>query len=417
MVTTPHSLASEWLTRLPSPSGVMQPVQQRGRDALAGMGLPSRRQEDWRLTEMSRVEALLSLPLASAITSAPLSQPETTCPELPAQSWRVRLDGRQDPLEGVVLPEGVSVLTGSELEQALGHTLERCGCAQAWPVEFNHAMAGHVLALRIRGSVPPLELLVTASSAALAATRVLLVVEEKAQFELLEVVQAAAGSAHSHLVEMHLGQEACVKHGLVALGGGDASLLGHCAVEQEPRSTYTFTSVLKGWRLGRLEPRVVQVDGHASTVLKGLVLTQDDQQVATHTAVRFEGEEGQLDQLQKAVAADRSHSIFNGAVQVPRAAQRTDAAQLSRNLLLSDRARIDTKPELEIVADDVRCAHGATVTQLQEDELFYLRSRGISAAKAASLLLRGYCQEVVDLLPSLAQRWSITDQLLEGLDS
>ena len=69
------------------------------------------------------------------------------------------------------------------------------------------------------------------------------------------------------------------------------------------------------------------------------------------------------------------------------------------------------------MADDVRCAHGATVTQLQEDELFYLRSRGISAAKAASLLLRGYCQEVVDLLPSLAQRWSITDQLLEGLDS
>ena len=154
----------------------------------------------------------------------------------------------------------------------------------------------------------------------------------------------------------------------------------------------------------------------AATVLKGLVVTNQEQQFATHTAIRFEGEEGQLDQLQKAVAAGRSHAIFNGAVQVPKVAQRTDAAQLSRNLLLSDRARIDTKPELEIVADDVRCAHGATVTQLQEDELFYLRSRGISASRAASLLLRGYCQDVVDLLPSLAQRWPVITQVLEGLE-
>ena len=151
--------------------------------------------------------------------------------------------------------------------------------------------------------------------------------------------------------------------------------------------------------------------------MKGLVLTDQDQQFATHSAIRFEGEEGTLDQLQKAVAAGRSHCIFNGAVQVPRAAQRTDAAQLSRNLLLSDRARIDTKPELEIVADDVRCAHGATVTQLQEDELFYLRSRGIAADTAATLLLRGYCQEVVDLLPPSARRWPVIDQLLEGLSA
>ena len=412
MVTTSNPLASGWLTRLPDPAGVLQPVQQRGRDALARMGLPSRRQEDWRLTEMARVEALLSLPLASVG-----ADPSSASPEPPAQGWRLHLDGGSDPLAGVDLPDGVSVLAGAELQQALGHTLERCGCSGAWPVEFNHALASHVLALRIRGSVPPLELLISAPPSSLVATRVLLVVEEKAELEVLQVMQAASASAHSHLIELHLGQEARVRHGFVALAGGDASLLGHLAVEQEPRSTYELTSVTKGWQLGRLEPRVVQVDGRASTVLKGLVLTDQEQQFATHTAMRFEGEEGQLDQLQKAVAAGRSHSIFNGAVQVPRAAQRTDAAQLSRNLLLSDRARVDTKPELEIVADDVRCAHGATVTQLQEDELFYLRSRGISAARAAALLLRGYCQEVVGLLPSLAQRWSITDQLLEGLDS
>ena len=413
---TTAQMVADWVTRLPASTGVLQPVQERGRNALTSLGLPSRRQEDWRLTDLARLEALFALALPSQ-SSSPQESGFADLPESPVDGWRIVLDGHSDPLATVSLPEGVSVLSGAELEQALGHTLERCGCAEAWPVEFNHALATQVLALRIRGSVPALEVLVTASEASLASTRVLLLVEEKAELEVLEVIQGPAGSAHSHVVELHLGQEARVRHGLVALGGGDASLLGHLAVEQEPRSTYEFTSVAKGWQLGRFEPRVVQVDGHASTVLKGLVLTDADQQFATHTAMRFEGEEGQLDQLQKSVAAGRSHSIFNGAVQVPRAAQRTDAAQLSRNLLLSDRARVDAKPELEIVADDVRCAHGATVTQLQEDELFYLRSRGISAATAAALLLRGYCQDVVDLLPPLAQRWPITDQLLEGLNS
>jgi Fe-S cluster assembly scaffold protein SufB len=97
--------------------------------------------------------------------------------------------------------------------------------------------------------------------------------------------------------------------------------------------------------------------------------------------------------------------VFNGAVRVPRAAQRTDAAQLSRSLLLSDRARVDTKPELEIVADDVRCAHGATVSRLQQDELFYLQSRGIAADQAARLLLRGFCEEVLRDLPPAAAVW------------
>jgi len=101
-------------------------------------------------------------------------------------------------------------------------------------------------------------------------------------------------------------------------------------------------------------------------------------------------------------------------VQVPRAAQRTDAAQLSRSLLLGDRARIDTKPELEIVADDVRCAHGATVSQLQSEELFYLQSRGIARAQASRLLLAGYCQEVLRELPAAAAAWKPVERELQG---
>ena len=390
-------------------NSVLAPVQERGRAALERLGLPTRRQEPWRLTDLKRLECMAALPL-SAHTS------DGSLPFSADGVLRLVLDGQANPLEGVTLPPGISVLSEAELKQALGHTLDRCGCAEAWPVEFNHARSRQVLALRIRGSVPPLEVVLTGGDG-LTATRVLLLLEEKASLDLLEVVLADGTNAHSHVIEVHLGQESQLRHGFLAMSSGAASLLTHCAVEQEPRSRYAFTSVVQGWSLGRLEPRVVQVDGQATTTIKGLAVTSAEQQLATHTSVCFNGPEGELDQLQKCLAADRSHTIFNGAINVPREAQRTNAAQLSRNLLLSDRARVDTKPELEIVADDVRCAHGATVSQLQEDELFYLQSRGIGAADAAALLLRGACQEIIGQLPEAAQVWSPLERVMEGLSS
>ena len=128
----------------------------------------------------------------------------------------------------------MSVLSPAELEQALGHTLDRCGCADSWPVELNHASARQVLALRVRGAVPPLEL-VLSGAAGLTATRVVLLVEEKATLELLQVLHSDGPSAHSHVLEVHLGQEAQLRHGLIATADGEASLMTHLAVEQEPR--------------------------------------------------------------------------------------------------------------------------------------------------------------------------------------
>ena len=390
-------------------SSVLTPVQERGRAALDRLGLPTRRQEAWRLTNLKRLAAVAALP-ASGQPAAP------SLPEASEGVVRLMLDGSRASFENQAWPQGISPLNPAELEQALGHTLDRCGCAETWPVEFNHASSHQLLALRIRGKVAPLEL-VLAGGDGLVSTRVLLVLEEKAELDLVEVVLADGASAHSHVLEVHLGQEATLRHGFLATADGQASLLTHLAVEQEPRSHYALTSVVTGWSLGRVEPRVVQVDGQAQTTLKGLAVTCADQQLATHTAVRFDGPEGELDQLQKCLASGQSHTIFNGAIEVPRIAQRTNAAQLSRNLLLSSQARVDTKPELEIVADDVRCAHGATVSQLQEDELFYLQSRGIAASEAAALLLRGACQDVIEQLPAAAQAWQPLNRVMESLET
>ena len=383
-------------------SSVLAPVQQRGREALQRLGLPTRRQEAWRLTDLKRLEALATLPEVSQAH-------DLSMPEVERGVTRLVLGGQRDPLRGVSLPEGVTPLTEAELHHHLGQGLDRCGCAEAWPVELNHAHSRQVLALRVSGKVSPLELVI-ASGVGLTATRVLLLLDPNAELELLEVFlsgpAAAEGqSAHSHVLEAHLGKESRLGHGVLASGSGDGSLMAHLAVQQEPRSHYALTSVCRGWRFGRLEPRVLQLQGQANSAIHGLSVTTADEQFATHSSVRFEGPEGELDQLQKAVAAEHSHSIFNGAIQVPRAAQRTDPAQLSRSLLLSRRARVDAKPELEIIADDVKCAHGATISQLQQEELFYLRSRGVDGDEAAALLLRGFCCEVVDRLPGAAKAW------------
>ena len=389
-------------------SSVLAPVQQRGREALQRLGLPTRRQEAWRLTDLKRLGAMAALPLVREAL-------DPIVPEVAEGVTRIVLGGQQDPLEGIRLPQGVTALTEAELDQHLGQSLDHCGCSQAWPVELNQAHSQQLLALRVRGRATPLEL-VLPTGVGLTATRVLLLLESDADLELLQVFPAECSSpdeqrAHSHVLEAHLGQGARLRHGVLASGSADASLMVHLAIEQEPGSHYGLTSVCRGWRFGRLEPRVLQRDGQATTGIHGLSMTTADEQFATHSSMRFGGPEGELDQLQKAVAADRSHNIFNGAIQVPRPAQRTDAAQLSRSLLLSRRARVDAKPELEIIADDVKCAHGATVSQLQEDELFYLRSRGITEMEATALLLNGYCQEVIDQLPAEAARWKLSERV------
>jgi FeS assembly protein SufD len=234
----------------------------------------------------------------------------------------------------------------------------------------------------------------------------LLVLEPGARLELLQVPVPALGQRQllSLVTEVVLGAGARLQLGCLAQGQPDTALLHHLAVRQASGSELQATLVSSGWSFARHEPRIVQEQGGAHTRLRGLQRVDGRQLADTHSFVRFDGPDGQLDQLHKAVADDNGRSVFNGAVQVPRLAQRTNAAQLSRTLLLSDRARIDTKPELEIVADDVRCAHGATVSQLQSEELFYLRSRGIDAATAAGLLQRAFCEEVLRELPAAANR-------------
>jgi Fe-S cluster assembly protein SufD len=122
---------------------------------------------------------------------------------------------------------------------------------------------------------------------------------------------------------------------------------------------------------------------------------------------------GRSRQLHKTVVAGGAHAVFNGKIFVRQGAQHTDSAQQSRNLLLSDKAHVDTKPQLEIFADDVKCAHGATVGQLDEDELFYLKTRGLSDSAARGLLTYAFAAEIVERIPVKSVLARIEQTILE----
>ncbi len=168
------------------------------------------------------------------------------------------------------------------------------------------------------------------------------------------------------------------------------------AVTQAQDSRYAGYPVSLGGQISRHDFDVFQTGTQVNTKLHGLTLGKGQQVLDTHSAIAFRQPHSSADQLHKCILDDSARGVFNGKMFVPQAAQQTNAAQLNRNLLLSGKAHVDTKPELNIVADNVQCSHGATVSQLEADELFYLRSRGLDNNAATNLLINAFAAEILE---------------------
>jgi Fe-S cluster assembly protein SufD len=166
--------------------------------------------------------------------------------------------------------------------------------------------------------------------------------------------------------------------------------------EQKRGSVFTIYTVTTGGSLVRNDINTVLDDENCEAHLFGLYLTEDSQHIDNHTLIDHAMPHCVSNELFKGVLNDKSHAIFNGKVYVRPDAQKTNAYQSNKNILLSKEATIDTKPQLEIFADDVKCSHGATVGQLDDDSVFYLRTRGISEKMAHSMLIRAFASDVFE---------------------
>ncbi|GAB1538000.1 Fe-S cluster assembly protein SufD [Scytonema sp. NUACC21] len=201
------------------------------------------------------------------------------------------------------------------------------------------------------------------------------------------------------VTEIWVGENAQVNHTRIETESGGTVHIGKSAISQARYSRYTCNAITFGGKLSRHNLEILQTGEQTETVLNGLTMIGGEQVADTHSALALNYPYGTSKQLHKCILSDRAHGVFNGKVFVPKPAQLTDAAQLNRNLLLSPRARIDTKPQLEITADNVKCAHGATVSQLEDDEIFYLQSRGINENDARHLLINAFAAEIINQIP------------------
>jgi len=257
-------------------------------------------------------------------------------------------------------------------------------------------------------AVPIHLLFVTAPSAATpgqkglaVSPRCLVVAEHNSVITLVEDHVAIGDGTYftNSVTEVWAEENAQVKHVRLQRDRPDAIHIGKTAVSQAKASHYTCHAISLGAKLSRHNLEVFQGGEETDTTLNGLTVIAEQQLADTHSLIAYNKPYGSSSQVHKCIVDDKAHAIFNGKVNVPQAAQMTNASQLNRNLLLSARGRVDTKPQLEIVADNVKCTHGATVSQLEADEVFYLQSRGIDATQAQDLLVYAFAAEILQQIP------------------
>jgi len=191
--------------------------------------------------------------------------------------------------------------------------------------------------------------------------------------------------------------------------------VGTTAAELGRGSSYNATSITLGGRLSRHDISVVMDHEGAECWVDGLYIVGQDQHADTHSVIDHKQPSCNSHQLYKGILDGNGRAVFNGKVFVREGAQKTDAMQTNKNLLLSDKARVDTKPQLEIYADDVKCAHGAAVGQLSEDELFYLETRCINPTLGRNLLTYGFAEEVIGKINVDSIRTQVDQAVLKQL--
>ena len=397
-----------------SPRGWLNALRSDALERANALSVPTTRDEEWRYTDLSPLyqknfrRALPASPPAPAALAS-FTLPEAGCrlvfvdghftPELSSAS--------SDPALGVA-PFSAALAEQDPILQA--HLARYVAPGQDAFVAVNTAWLQDGVLVRVLAGqaarAPVHVLCVSTQPDGASYPRLLLVAEAGAQCTVVEdFVALHAGETLTNCVtEIALSENARVRHVRVQRESLAAFHIGTCGVQIGRGAHYLSSAVALGARISRFNLNITQAGEGAESTLDGLALIGGKQLADTHSLLEHLQPHGRSRQLFKCVVDDAAHAVFNGKIFVHPGAQRTDSSQQSRSLLLSPRARVDTKPQLEIFADDVKCAHGAAVGQLEADQVFYLKSRGLDEAAARNLLTFAFAAEIVRRipLPSLA---------------
>lgn len=238
--------------------------------------------------------------------------------------------------------------------------------------------------------------------------RNLIVAEDNAEVQIIERHQSLTENEvfTNSVTEIFAGKDAIVDYYKVQNDALTASLVDNTYISQKDHSVVRVHTFSFGGKLVRNNLNFYQNGERIDSTLKGVTILGDKQHVDHHTLVNHAQPNCESHQDYKGIFGDSSTGVFNGKIIVDKIAQKTDAFQQNNNILLSDKATINSKPQLEIFADDVKCSHGCTIGQLDDDALFYLRSRGIPKKEATALLMYAFANNVLESvrIPELKAR-------------
>lgn len=370
-------------------------------------GFPTTKQDAWRYTDVAPIRE----------TNFIFEEHGAVLPFQQIEKWKQNLKGHflifcngQYQKSCSSVPEGVRVVVlrdaaASELEFVKNYFAN--DFSQPWQNVFtslNAALSDQGVFIQIKEGQrlqDPLHLVFfvsSSSSHAIFNPRIWVLMEKQSQALLAETFLGVYGENYftNVVAEIFLEEGALLRHVKIQRENKNAFHMEKRHIRQNSGSSFSSLVVSLGGQLVRDDCHVELLGPEAESVLKGLYLTDQDQLLDQRTFVDHQQPSCKSNQIFKGLLAGNSRGVFSGKILVRQGAQKTDAHQTNKNLFLSDHAKLDTQPQLKILADDVKCSHGAAVGQLEEDSLFYLKSRGIDEKKASHMLAQGFARELIE---------------------
>ncbi len=355
-----------WLAefaKLPAAEPWLKELRERAFARFAELGFPTTHDEEWRFTNVAPI-ARSNFPVIGA-----------------------------DRL--LAYPDPVQELTPQETE---GHLARYAGFDENAFTALNTAFLTEATVLKVPAGVvieQPIQITYDAQEGTAAHPRTLILVGANSQCSIVETYVGAGAYFTNAVTEIVLGENAVVDHYKVQRESLEAFHVATMQVQVGRSANFSSHSIALGGALARNDANAVLSEGSHAT-LNGLYIVNGTQHVDNHTVIDHAKPHATSHELYKGILDGTANAVFNGRIIVRKDAQKTDSKQTNKNLVLSDNAVIHTKPELQILADDVRCTHGATIGQLDAESMFYLQSRGIGKNEARAMLTHAFAQDIID---------------------
>ena len=407
----------------------LQDLRDRAAARFTALGFPTVRDEEWRFTNVAPIASAEFKP-ANGDSARPTEEELAGYLYSDAENRIVIVNGSFSPeltrTEG--LPAGVRVgsLAAAVTEQPdvvqryFGQLADFAGRAFT---ALNTALAADGAYVHIPDGVvleKPLHILfVTTNGGApvMTSARALIVAGDRTQARIVETFAGPRGAVYftNAVTELVAGENAVIDHYKVQEESFDAFHVASMHVHAARSANFSSHSFSLGAKLARNDANALLDGDGAECTLNGLYLADGERLVDNHTMIDHAKPHCPSHEVYKGILGGKARAVFNGKIVVRQDAQKTDAKQTNRALLLSDNASINTKPQLEIFADDVKCTHGAAIGQLDDDAIFYLRARGLTFFEARDMLIHAFAGQILDRVKIESLKQALEGELFAQL--